>query len=296
MSDPAVREVTMEKAVARPQVSIKRILYATDFSRQSAAALPYALSITRKHGAKLFAVHVVSPAPLPTSFPTHAWQAVVAQAIREARATIQRLEPQWKEVPHETRVCRGDAWTELSKIVQDFQVDLIVLGTHGRTGASKALLGSVAEKVFRHSQCPVLTVGPNVSGEPDSLVDLHSILCPLDFSPESLAALRYAISLARQNQARLYLLHVIRPESDSDEGALLAQLRELVPAENQLSCEPMPYVQAGAPAQEILELAEELAVDLIVLGPKRRSGFPGSMATAYRVATQAICPVLTVRG
>lgn len=286
----------MERTLSPAQVSVKRILYATDFSGPSAAALPYALSMAGKYGAKLFAVHVVSPLPLPAGFPTHTWQAIVAQAVREAQASMARLEPRWKNVPHETRVCRGDVWTELSAIVQDENIDVIVLGTHGRTGVSKVLLGSVAEKIFRHAQCPVLIVGPNVSGEPESVVDLHTILYPTDFSPESRAALPYAVSLARENQARLYLLHVTPPDADFDEVSLATQLRDLVPAETCLACEPKAFVQAGVPAQKILELAEELALDLIVLGPKRRSGLPGTMATAYQVATRAICPVLTVRG
>ena len=286
----------MERTLSPAHVSVKRILYATDFSGPSAAALLYALSMARKYGAKLFVVHVVSLSPLPAAFPTHSWQAIVAQGIREAQASMARLEPQWKNVAHETRVCCGDVWTELSAIVRDENIDVIVLGTHGRTGVSKALLGSVAEKIFRHAQCPVLTVGPNVSGEPESVVDLHTILYPTDFSPESRAALPYAVSLARENQARLYLLHVTPPDADFDEVSLATRLRDLVPPETRLACEPKAFVQAGAPAQKILELAEELALDLIVLGPKRRSGLPGTMATAYQVATRAICPVLTVRG
>ena len=286
----------MEKALSPAQVSVKRILYATDFSRQAGAALPYALSMARKSGGKVTAVHVVSPGPLPPDFPAHAWQAIVAQGVREAQVSMEQLEPQCKDVAHQTRVCRGDVLTELSAIVRDESIDLIVLGTHGRTGISKAVLGSVAEKIFRHAPCPVLTVGPNVAGEPDSVVDLHTILFPTDFSPASQAALPYAVSLAREHQSRLYLLHVIPPDADTDEVSLKGRLRSLVLSEAGLACEPKVFVQAGAPAQVILDLSEELAVDLIVLGPKRRSGLPGTMATAYRVATQAICPVLTVRG
>jgi len=286
----------MEKGFSPAPVSVKRILYATDFSRPAAAALPYALSMARKPGGKVTAVHVVSPGPFPADFPAHAWQAIVAQGVREAQVSMEHVKPQCQDVAHETRVCRGDVLTELSAIVRNESIDLIVLGTHGRTGISKAVFGSVAEKIFRHAPCPVLTVGPNVSGEPDSVVDLHTILFPTDFSPESLAALSHAVSLAREHQSRLYLLHVVSPDADADETALVNQLRSLVPSAAGLACEPKAFVQAGAPAQVILDLSEELAVDLIVLGPKRRSGVPGTMATAYRVATQAICPVLTVRG
>jgi nucleotide-binding universal stress UspA family protein len=157
-------------------------------------------------------------------------------------------------------------------------------------------MGSVAVEVFRHVTCQVLTVGPNVTSEPDNLAELHAILYPTDLSAESRAALPFAVSLARENHARLYLLRVVQDGSDVDEEVLAAQLRNMLPPESDLSCAPKIYVQTGNPAERIMQLAEELAVDLIVLSPKRHFGIPGTMATAYQVATQAICPVLTVRG
>lgn len=284
----------MNSAPSPASVFARHVLYATDFSGHSSAALPYALSIARKSGGKVTAVHVVSPGPLGAA--GHAWRAVVAQGVREAQVAMQRLKPQCGDVEVQTRVCHGDVWTELSAIVRGESIDLVVVGTHGRTSLSKAVLGSVAEKIFRHAPCPVLTVGPNVCGEVQSVVDLHSILFPTDFSPESRAALPYALSLAREHGARLYLLHVVAPDADADEESLVRQLRNLVPPEASLACEPKACVQSGVAAQVIVEWSKEMAVDLIVMGPKRRSGLPGTMATAYTVATQAICPVLTVRG
>jgi len=184
--------------------------------------------------------------------------------------------------------------------VQREGIDLIVIGTHGRTGAGKLLMGSVAEAIFRQAPCPVLTVGPEVSGEPASVADLHEILVPVDFSPESLAALPYAISLARHDDARLYLLHVAG-RYQRGETLLDTQLRNLIPRDARLFCEPKVFVESGAPAERILELAEELGTDLIVLGVKRTpSIFEATrhlpQATAYKVVSEASCPVLTVRG
>jgi nucleotide-binding universal stress UspA family protein len=285
-----------EELIVPSRTSIARVLYATDFSRQSAAALPYALSVARKYGAKFFCVHVVNPGPLPAGFPAHSWHAVVAQAIREARVSMEALEGRWNDVPHEALVCCGDAWTELSKVVREEKIDLIVVGTHGRAGLRKAVLGSVAEKVFRHSSCPVLTVGPKVSGEADRIVELHSILYPTDLSAESRAALPYAVSLAREHGARLYVLHVLQGPSDVDEERVSGEIRRALPSDSDLSYAPKIYIQAGNPGEAIPQLARELAMDLIVLGPKRHSGIPGTMATAYKVVIQAACPVLTVRG
>ena len=113
-----------------------------------------------------------------------------------------------EEIRHKTLIRKGDISKELSRIVDDERINLIVLGTHGRAGISKVLMGSVAEEIFRQATCPVLTVGPSVCGEPDVAVEMRTILYPTDFSSESLAAAPYAISMAQEHQARLYLLHV----------------------------------------------------------------------------------------
>jgi nucleotide-binding universal stress UspA family protein len=289
----------MEKAEAKARVSLKNILYATDFSRHSNAALPYILSLARKFGSKVFAVHVLS-SPLPNP-PTQAWQAIAAQALREAKDAMARLEPAWREIPHEALIRKGDIWTELSRIITEKEIDLIVTGTHGRKGAGKLLMGSVAERIFRHALCPVLTVGPNVSAEPESFADIYTILYPTDFTPESLEAAPYASSLAQEHRARLYLVHIVAsPVDPATETLLKARLRNLVPPETKLWCEPKAFVESGEPAEKILDLAEELAVDLIVVGPKRAAAVPGAthlaMGTAYKVVSAAICPVLSVHG
>ncbi len=283
-------------------VSLENVLFATDFSKHSNDALPFVVSIARKYGSTVFAAHVHSFSPLGGLPPTVELQSVAAQAMKEARANMQGLEAPLSGIPHEFIVRKGDIWDELSSIVETKGIDLIVVGTHGRAGASKLLMGSVAERILRQAPCPVLTVGPNVSGEPGSIADIHTILYPTDFSTESMAAFPYAVSLAQEDQARLYLLHVLpEPVDESQETALHARVRALVPPEAKLWCEPKAYVETGDPAQVILDLADELAVDLIVLGVKHVSRFAGTrthlgMATAYKIVRQAICPVLTVRG
>jgi nucleotide-binding universal stress UspA family protein len=291
----------METTFVASHISLKNILYATDFSRYSDAALPFALSMARKYGSRLFAVNVVSLLPFPVAPPTQALQALAAQGVREARENMQRVEARCKEIPHETLIRRGEIWVELAKIVKEKEIDVIVCGTHGRTGVNKLLLGSVAENIYRHAPCPVLTVGPNVSGEPESVGDIHSILYPTDFTAESVAAAAYAISLAQEHQARLYLLHVTEtPISASVEREVASRLRDLVARRDAgLSCAPKAFVDFGDPAHKITALAEELMVDLIVLGPRRAPIFPAAThlpaATAQHVVSRAICPVLTTR-
>ncbi|MGH7936827.1 MAG: universal stress protein, partial [Chthoniobacterales bacterium] len=262
-------------------------------------ALPYALSIARKYDSTLYVVNVVNVSPFSTPGPTNAMRAVEAQAIREAKEASLALAPAFGDLPHEMLVRKWDVWKEISRVLEEKHVDLIVLGTHGRTGVSKIVLGSVAENIFRHAPCPVLTVGPHIHGEPDRFSQLHSILVPTDFSEESAAAISCAVPFALANQSRLYLLHVA-PSAETPEPPLKHALRNLIPADADFTFAPKVFLEAGTPSQKILDLADELAVDLIVLGVKPPAIFRGtsihqSMATACKVVSGAGCPVMTVR-
>jgi nucleotide-binding universal stress UspA family protein len=291
----------MTTQTASKIVTFDNILFATDFSKQSNIALPFALSVAHKYGSRIIAVHVLAPPPLG-NFPTIEVQALAAQALREAHDFVKELERRLGAIPHEAHLRKGDIWNELSAVTQEKNVDLIVLGTHGRVGVSKLLIGSVAERIFRQSTCPVLTVGPNVSGEPGNIADIHTILCPIDFTAESLAAFPYALSLAEENQARLYLMNVVpTPVLDYEEVSLMARLKALVPPEAKMWCQPKAFVESGDAGDKILEQAEEFGVDLIVLGIRPVSTLAGmrthlGTATAYKVVSRAICPVLSVRG
>ena len=90
----------MRDQITFAQVSLKNILFATDFSAQSSAALPYASSIAREYGSTIFAVHVISLTPFTSSSPTIAWQAIAAQAVREAKESMTKLEPKLEGLLH----------------------------------------------------------------------------------------------------------------------------------------------------------------------------------------------------
>ncbi len=190
----------MATPMASVQVSVKNILFATDFSTHSNEALPYVVSIARKYGSTVIAAHVHSTSPLGGVPPTVELQALAAQAMKEARASMRALGgPLDAEFRTSLSFATEISGNELSSIVEKKAIDLIVVGTHGRAGASKLLMGSVAERILRQAPCPVLTVGPNVSGEPGSVADIHTILYPTDFSAESMAAFPYAVSLAKED-------------------------------------------------------------------------------------------------
>jgi nucleotide-binding universal stress UspA family protein len=178
-------------------------------------------------------------------------------------------------------VVRGvDIWSALEHPIARCSADLIVLGTHGRTGAEKLLLGSAAEEIFRQARVPVLTIGPAVRNGIHSAARFNRVLCATDFSAESLAATRFAVSLAAENQARLVLLHVIRdPGSEAklsrethSVANVMYRLHGLVPKDAELWCRPEAVVEYGEPAERILEAAKQRGADLIVMGMRHGRG------------------------
>jgi nucleotide-binding universal stress UspA family protein len=294
------------------QIHFENILFATDFSSTTTLALPYAVEIARKSGAMMHVAHVISPDVYPL-VPPEEWprMAVEEQEFRQSKQN--ELEGELAGLPHEFLLPAGDVWENLSRIIDQKHIDLMVLGTHGRTGIKKAVFGSVAERIFLQATCPVLTVGPRVSfraaqpesaradiAQPDS-AHLNCILYATDFSPESIAAARYAIYLAKAYNARLVLMHSIQKVDAGQVTSAFETLRDVVPLGAGLASRPNCVVERGTPADSILGVAMRENVDMIVLGIRskgRRAEHSTRFAhsIAYKVVTLAECPVLTVRG
>jgi nucleotide-binding universal stress UspA family protein len=236
------------------------------------------------------------------------WPVLERAAEDETKTEQNTLINSFPHLNPEVLIGEGDLWSTLWSVVEKDKIDLIVLGTRGRSGATKFFMGSTAEKIFRQAPCAVLTVGPYSHQEQPRGGEFTEILYATDFGPESTAAAAYAVSLAQEFQAHLTLLHVIAEEKSGDlvhsaelVGSAGRLLRKLVSVEAELWCEPHFAVERGPIAGKILEVAKQRNADLIVLGVRRPSGFPGAathlpMATAHKVVTHAACPVLTVRG
>jgi nucleotide-binding universal stress UspA family protein len=298
----------MEKVECGSQISMKNILFPTDFSGPSEAALPFATSIARGYGAKVFALHVYSPDPDICHAPSKV--AIAAIEAEEKRAK-DRVESQLAGLEHETIVeWNTGLWEAVEKTINANNIDLIVLGTHGRTGADKLLMGSVAEEIFRRSPVPVLTIGPGVRTSVHGAGRFHRVLFATDFRDAALAAVPYAVSLSQGNNARLLLLHVMRLPQEryaSNQRQLElsveeanCRLYECVPKDAQLQLRSEVLVEYGEPAERILGVAKKHGCDLIVLGVRDAAGHIGAAthlerATAHKVVAHALCPVLTVR-
>ena len=300
----------MKTMEAGKRIALKNILFATDFSPCSNAALPYALSVARRYGATLLAAHVMPTESDMLFMSPENWSAAAEEEDKRIQGCIEQLESQLHGLPHGVLTPRGKVSDALAQIIEGHDIDLLVLGSHGRSGIRKLVMGSVAEEIFRRAACPVISVGSNVSRKPDREAEFHRILFATDFSPESLAALPFAISLAEEDVAQLALLHVaVQPavgivDREAVTASLVRRLRELIPTEAKPWCDAECLVEFGGrfvpPAERILEVAEDRAADLIVLGVRRVHSnlrlVTHLASTTDQILTQAGCPVLTVRG
>lgn len=288
-----------------PAIEIKNILYLTDFSAASERVLPFSVGLARKYHATIEALHVLTPVIAET------YTAAIQADTHLAEFEMKKIEAKLVGVPFETSLAHGvGMWDAVEQALREHHIDVIVLATHGRTGVSKFLLGSVAEEVFRRSPVPAMTIGPAVRNVGAAAAQFHRVLFATDFSSESEAAAPFAISLADENPARLTLLHVM-PESDfakppevnkfeNSVAQAIHNLRQIAPCDAGTYNPAEVDVEYGDPAERILSVAHERGADLIVLGVRAAAAHLGAAthldrAIADQVVAHAPCPVLTVR-
>jgi nucleotide-binding universal stress UspA family protein len=314
-------------ALAQPQeqkqsVSFKSILVATDFSVTSERALAYALAIARRYGSIVSIVHALPPEPrkpvsadpLPRELDRPRFEAEHEMKLLAESVHIKDFAPHML-------LEQGLVWEVLSSLIQRENSDLLVLGTHGRGGLKKLALGSVAEEVLRQATCPVLTIGPNAP--PAGASPFQRILFATDFGPASARAFPYALSLAKDCQAKLVLLHMVAPVPVAVmgpgaycPGAYVAQdltewqakmkeesartLKKLVPSDAKLTSQPEYMVGMDFVPEGILSAAAAHNVELIVMGANRAASARVAAhipwAITHSVICEAKCPVLTVMG
>jgi nucleotide-binding universal stress UspA family protein len=211
-------------------------------------------------------------------------------------------------------VRQGHPVTAIVEHAGQMGADLLVIGTHGRSGFERLMLGSVTEKVLRKVRCPVLTVPPALEPKMDPPVRFKTILCPVDFSPPSVRAIEYGLSLAKEADARLVALHVsewsiedalareaahftVSEYQQRAQGDAMERLEALIPAEARVWCTPELMVTSGRAYREILRVAAETDADVIVMGVQGRGAVDLTLfgSTTNHVIRTASCPVLTLR-
>ena len=291
---------------ADKKISLARIMVLTDFSPVSDLALQYAIALARRYESKIYLTHIISPASYQLAEPGLAeitYQRL-RQAAEEGMGDI-LVSGRLRDVQHTTLFVEGNIWPTVARLIHEYQIDLLVTGTHGRGQMKKVLLGSVSEEVFRQADCAVLTVGPHVKDEAPHDVELKNILFATDFGPGAARAAEYAFSLAQEHEARVTAFHALlesRAHTREGEERLreisVARMKQFVRPECEDWCKTEFRVSFGEAAEEILHQARETNADLIVMGAKTVTSLAGHMplTVAYNVAAKATCPVLTVRG
>jgi nucleotide-binding universal stress UspA family protein len=300
-------------------MNIARILCPTDFSDASAHAADLATMIAGWYKARIAALHVVSAAVVLPEFSLSPGGSVDEAALDALRtATAGRFtEAAGAGVGVDVFLEVGSPAPLILDRAAALPADLIVMGTHGTSGFQHLMLGSVTERVLRKAVCPVLTVPPRAHAT--SRIPFGRLLCAIDFSESSMAALQFALSLAEESDARLTMLHVLEwpweePPSPRledlpvEQGAALAEYRryrekmavmrlEALAAAPRLSQLPAVRLSNGKPHVQILEVAQEEGSDLIVIGVHGRNPFDMMVfgSTTNQVVRGAACPVLTLR-
>jgi nucleotide-binding universal stress UspA family protein len=290
-----------------------RILLATDGSRWAQGAEEYACFFASSWGATLTALNVLEfPPGMNPDYPVN--RLYLGELMKAATKQLVDLQARAasRGLSLHTRMTNGIPSEEVLAAAKEEDVDLIVVGTRGKTGLEHVMLGSTAERIIRSAPCPVLAVrGEPLAGEGGRQEPtLARMLVPLDFSDCALNALEYAVMVAQRAKASIRLLHVLEPVSYGLDFTLLhvakreelreritARLGALVTALQSAQVTADGQVCGGLPPDSILEAAEAEPADLIVMGTHGRRGlshtFWGSVAES--VLRKARCPVLTVR-
>ena len=187
----------MKTATAKTRTRFQNILFATDFSAAAAQAIPYAKKIAKHYQSNLVALHVRPPVVYPMAEPA-TWPIDIEAAKAVDEKHREEILDTFAGIQTQVLIEEGDIQSCLDAAVQKNNIDLVVIGTRGRTGLRKLLLGSVAEEIFRAVTCPVLTVGPHSDSSRGARGEFREILYATDFSSESQGTAAYAVSLAQE--------------------------------------------------------------------------------------------------
>jgi nucleotide-binding universal stress UspA family protein len=286
-------------------VQIQKILCPVDFYPASERAVDYAVTLAKNYEARLTLLHVVAPI-IPTAYGVRVDLKSLVEALREeSTRKLQQLSKKAESanVPVEYVVRTGDIHQEIQRVVRSAKIDFVVMGTHGRRGIERWVLGSVAEQLLRSIKVPLLTIGRTRKPE-TAPPAIRRILVTTDFSEGTSEAAAFAFSIAQECQAQISILHVIgeigADTSEKYRDILIKkmgdQLDKLIPDEARVWCDVKTRVEAGLPFKVILKALEKENVDLLAMNVHGKRRLDQSLldSTAERVVRAAPCPVLMI--
>jgi len=289
----------------RPELNLKTVIYATDFSLCSKNAGLYAARMAAYFSAKLLVTHAFT----------------LEQAALEVEVGDRRLSQQRRNLMHLLSreadflgansieiiptLLEGNPEDVIPDLADKHEPSMIVLGTHGGGRLERGIIGSVAEKILRSTRWPALTVGPQIPPLTSHTFPFERILFATDFTVASANAATYAVTFAEVFAAKIDVLNVIQeaaiehPDHLADlQSRFFSALDALVPQCAREFCDPRNYVAVGGAHDKILEHIRERSIELLVLGIRKTSHIGMEMRTsgAFRIIVDAPCPVLTIRG
>ena len=279
-----------------------KIVVATDLT-DTDYLLPYAIAQARASGASLILVNAVLP---HESMPVETGAIPYYDPLRMDRDARLLLENVAREVREQgvdcaTAVRHGFAPDVIAEVVKNADAARLIIGTHGRRGLKKFVLGSVARQLLDLVDVPVCTIGPRAHHLPAGVPG--TILHPVSLAGMHETSTALSLQLARQFGARVVLLHVVPPGAATARNpgtaldAATAELNRLVPAEARGSTQVMVRFALNNVVSEVLNVAREIEAGLIVLGvhAPAHSWLPGTEPAAYKILVSASCPVISLR-
>jgi nucleotide-binding universal stress UspA family protein len=290
----------MQNMLPIARASVKNILFLSNFSPASTPALAYSLALAQHFQSRLFPAHVVEDAF--TSSPVGGDARAIGVLEEKKKRDFVKLKS-FNDIEFNPLISHSDLENTLPYWIAEYGIDLIVVGTSGRRGLQRSLLGSTPELALQSALCPVLAVGPKVRLPRQFKLAFDRILFPAELGPHSGAGLPYALALASERSARLTLLHVLPEDSCRyrDRSSILRfamdELKKLLPDEASTLCRPEFAVDAGDAGEQIVRFARDEQADVIVMGlpPVAESAVQMRASVTYRVISSAVCPVLAIR-
>jgi len=303
------------------RVAMEDILCPTDFSEFSERALRHAAALALHFGARLRVLHVMTPMPVYESDTLHPAATPIVVEEKPSELANERLRAfvapcQGSAIDLSLEVREGEPWREICKEAETLPADMLVIGTHGRGGFERFLLGSVAEKVLRRVACPVMSVCHEEGRTWEAPGLVSRIVCAIDLKESSTRTIEFALAMAAEKEARVTFLHVVEqmptvisggdypfavPNAKqlTEDAVAMAerQLHSALPREARKEKEMRERIETGRAHEKILEVAAAERADLIVIGSRDHGALERlvSESTLQHVVRAATCPVLTVR-
>ncbi|HEY6448561.1 MAG TPA: universal stress protein [Acidobacteriaceae bacterium] len=291
-----------QNEISRSLIAPAKIVVATDLT-DTDYLLPHAVAQAKAGGASIILVHAVLPhesvpmesGPIPYYDPL--------RLDRDARLMLENLARDVRDqgVECATAVRHGFVPDVVTEVVSNAGAGRLIIGTHGRRGLKKFVLGSIARQLLEIVDVPVCTVGPRAHKGVTALPG--AILHPVSLAGLHEASAALTFGLSRQFRSQVLLLHVVAPTppvARDPAGAVTTatdQLQRLIPPGLEAGTQVRVRIAVGSVVSEILSVAEEAGAGLIVLGVHAsvHSWLPGTEPAAYKILVSAPCPVLSLR-